>query len=51
MFIAFDDYLNKISDTAVIILDNKKLKRVRLSKSLGIYVDEELSWTDPVDAV
>ena len=51
MFIAFDDYLNKISDTAVIILDNKKLKRVRLSKSLGVYVDEKLLWTDPVDAV
>ena len=51
MFIASDDYLKKISYTAVIILDNKKPKRVRLSKSLGVYVDEELSWTDPVDAV
>ena len=50
MFIASDDYLNKISDTAVIILDNKKLKRVRMRKFLGVHVDEELSWTDPVDA-
>ena len=51
MFIASDDYLKKIFDTAVIILDNKNLKRLRLSKFLGVYVDEEHPWTDPVDAV
>ena len=43
IFIASEDNLNKISDTAVIILGSKKLKRVRESKSLGVYVGEKLS--------
>lgn len=51
MFIASDDSLNKISDSAIIYLGNKQLKRVRKSKSLGICIDERLSWTDHIDSV
>ena len=42
---ASDDTLNKISDSTVIYLADKPIKRVRKSKSLGVYVDERLSWS------
>ena len=51
MFIASDDTLNKISDSTVIYLADEPLKRVRKSKSLGVYVDERLSWSPQIDAV
>ena len=51
MFIASDDMLNKISDSTVIYLADKPIKRVRKSKSLGVYVDERLSLSPQIDAV
>ena len=51
MYIASDNSLNKISDLATIHLANKQIRRVRKSKSLGITIDESLSWTDHIDIV
>ena len=51
MFIASDDSLNKISDSAIIYLGHKQLKRVRKSKYLGIPIDERLSWAEHIDIV
>ena len=51
MYIASDNSLNKISDLATIHLANKQIRRVRKSKSLGITIDERLSWTDHIDIV
>ena len=51
MYIASDNSLNKISDLATIHLANKQIRRVKKSKSLGITIDERLSWTDHIDIV
>ena len=51
MYIASDNSLNKISDLATIHLANKQIRRVKKSKSLGITIDERLSWTDHIDMV
>lgn len=51
MFIASDDNLNKICDSASIYLANKPLRKVRKSKSLGIFIDERLSWSVHIDTV
>ena len=48
---ASDDTLNKISDSTVIYLADEPIKRVRKSKSLGVYVDERLSWSPQIDVV
>ena len=51
MYIASDNSLNKISDLATIHLANKQIRTVKKSKSLGITIDERLSWTDHIDIV
>lgn len=51
MFIGSDDNLNKISNSAAVYLGNKPIKRVRKSKSLGITIDERLSWTDHINVL
>ena len=51
MYIASDNSLNKISDLATIHLANKQIRKVKKSKSLGITIDERLSWTDHIDIV
>lgn len=49
MFIASDDKLKQISSKAHVYIDGKQIKRVSSSKSLGVVIDERLSWADHVD--
>ena len=51
MFIGSDDMLNKISDAVAVHFGNNPIKRVHKSKSLGIIIDERLSWTDHIDVL
>ena len=51
MFIASDDMLNKIGDSTINTLAGEPIKRVRNSKSLGIAIDERLSWSVHINAV
>ena len=51
MFIGSDDMLNKISDAIAVQFGNNPIKRVHKSKSLGITIDERLSWTDQIDVL
>ena len=50
MFIA-SDMLNKIGDFTINTLAGEPIKRVRNSKSLGITIDERLSWSVHINAV
>ena len=49
MFIASDDKLNKLRDMPYAFINNQPIKRVRSSKSLGVYIDERLAWTEQID--
>lgn len=49
MFIGSDHNLSKIREDTPILLDKKPIKRVKASKSLGIYIDERLSWHDQIN--
>ena len=51
MFIGSDDMLNKISDAVAVQFGNNPIKRVHKSKSLGITINERLSWTDHIDVL
>ena len=46
MFIGSNDMLNKINDAVAVQFGNNPIKRVHKSKSLGITIDERLSWTN-----
>ncbi len=46
MFIGSDNNLSKIRDIALVFLDEKPVKRVNSTKSLGVLIDEKLSWSD-----
>ena len=49
MFIGSDHNLVKIRNTPLLYLDKKPIKRVRVTKSLGVYIDERLSWLDHIN--
>ena len=51
MFIGSDHNLTKIRDMPLIILNGKPIKRVKVTKSLGVLIDERLSWFDHIDSV
>ena len=49
LFIASDSNLSKIACAPQIFMDGKPIERVRSAKSVGVYIDERLSWADHVD--
>lgn len=49
MFIGSDHSLAKIRNIPYLFLDGKPINRVRVTKSLGVYIDERLSWIDHID--
>ena len=49
MFIGSDHNLKKIRGVPLIFLNEISIKRVNTSKSLGIYIDERLSWLDQIN--
>ena len=49
MFIGSDNNLDKIRNTPLLYFDKKPIKRVRVTKSLGVYIDERLSWLDHIN--
>jgi hypothetical protein len=51
MFIASDSNLDKLRDIPYLVLGGKPIKRVKVSKSLGIFIDERLSWRDHIDKI
>ena len=51
MFIGSDHNLTKIRDMPLIFLNGKPIKRVKVTKSLGVLIDERLSWFDHIDSV
>ena len=48
MFIGSDHNLDKIINTPLLYLDKKPIKRVRVTKSLVVYIDKRLSWLDHI---
>ena len=51
MFIASDSNLDKLRDIRYLVLGGKPIKRVKVSKSLGIFNDERLSWRNHIDKI
>ncbi|CAB4036076.1 Hypothetical predicted protein, partial [Paramuricea clavata] len=51
MFIASDSNLDKLRDIPYLVLGGKPIRRVKVSKSLGIFIDERLSWRDHIDKI
>ena len=51
IFIGSDDKLSKIRDMLFVYINNLPIKRVSSSKSLGVYIDERLVWTEQIDRV
>lgn len=51
MFIGSDHNLKRIRDTPLIFLNDEPIKRVDTAKSLGIQIDEKLSWSEQIDAM
>ncbi|CAB4038506.1 Hypothetical predicted protein, partial [Paramuricea clavata] len=51
MFIASDSNLDKLRDIPYLVLGGKPIRRVKVSKSLGIFIDERLSWRDDRDHI
>ena len=49
MFIGSYAKLNNLRDTPYIYMNNQPIKRVKSSKSLGVYIDERLTWTEQID--
>lgn len=48
MFIGSDSSLKKVRDVPLIFLNGKQIKRVRKTESLGIIIDEKLSWDEHI---
>ena len=51
MFIGSDDNLRKIRDVPHLHLGDTTMKRVHSSKSVGVYIDERLSWDAHIDYI
>ena len=51
MFVGSDHSLGKIRDMPLLYLDENLLKRVKVIKSLGVYIDERLSWLDHINYI
>ena len=51
MFIGSDDNLKKIRDVPHLYLGDTSIKRVQSSKSLGVFIDERLSWGANTDYI
>ena len=51
MFIASDSSLDKLRDIPYLVLGGKLIKRVKVSKSLRIFIYERLSWRDHIDEI
>ena len=49
MFIGSDASLSKIQWKPQIFLDGIPVERVKSAKSIGVYIDERLSWADHID--
>ena len=44
-----DHNLAKIIDAPLLFLNGKPIKRVKVTKSLGVLIDEQLSWFEHID--
>ncbi|CAB3991321.1 Hypothetical predicted protein [Paramuricea clavata] len=44
MFIGSDQNLDKLRDVPLLFLENKAINRVKATKSLGVHIDEKLTW-------
>lgn len=51
MFIGSDDNLNKTRNLSQIDIDGHKVKSVKFTKCLGVYIDERLAWDEHVDCM
>jgi retron-type reverse transcriptase len=51
MFIGSDQNLDKLSDVPLLFLENKAIKRVKATKSLGVHIDERLTWHEHIQNV
>ena len=51
LFIGSDDNLRKINDKSAISIDNNPIERVSDSKTIGVVVDERLTWTAHIDYI
>ena len=51
MFIGSVENLNKLRNKPLLLMNNKPIKRVRKSKSLGVIIDEKLTWSEHIDSV
>ena len=49
MFIGSDHNLSKIRDLPLTFLNGEPIKRVQVTKSLGVLINEKLSWFDHID--
>ena len=51
MFIGSDSRLRKISNEPNIFLDHNPLSRVSKAKTLGVTIDERMTWSSYVDHI
>ena len=51
MFTGSDDKLDKIKDASYVYVNRQPVRRVKLSKSLGLNVDERLDWVEQIDFI
>ena len=51
MFIGSDQNLDKLSDVPLLFLEDKAIKRVKATKSLGVHIDERLTWHEHIQNV
>ena len=51
MIIASDNRLSNLIQSPKFYLDNKLIRQVSNTKSLGLYIDEKLSWTKQIDVL
>jgi hypothetical protein len=51
MFIASDSNLDNLRDMPYLVLGGKPIKRVKVTKSLEMFIDERLSWRDHIDKI
>ena len=51
MFTGSDDKLDKIKDASYVYVNRQPVRRVKLSKSLELNVDERLDWAEQIDSI
>ena len=51
MIIGSRHNLAKIKKDLIISIREKKIQRVRKTKSLGVIIDEKLDWKEQIDAI